>query len=37
MTLQRCKEHGDEALGADAIGGVPGELQRVLDLRSTPA
>jgi hypothetical protein len=35
--LYEGREKGDEALGADAVGGVPGQKQRVLDVRSIPA
>ena len=37
MPLQRFNEDGekgDKAFGADAVGGVPGQKQRVLDLWS---
>jgi hypothetical protein len=36
MPLQRFNEDGqkgDEPFGADAVGGVPGQKERVLDLR----
>jgi len=35
MALKRfneCGEKGDEAFGADAVGGVPSQKQRMLDL-----
>ena len=37
MPLQRLyqgREKGDEPFGADTVGGVPGQKQRVLDFRS---
>ena len=40
MPLQRFNEYGekgDEAFGADAVGGIPGQEERVLDVRSIPA
>jgi len=40
MPLQRFyqgREKGDEAFGTDPVGGVPGQKQRVLDVRSIRA
>jgi len=40
MPLQRFyqgREKGDEAFGADTVGGVPDQEERVLDFRSIPA
>ena len=37
MLLQRVNEYGekgDEAFGADAVGGIPGQEERVLDLKN---
>jgi hypothetical protein len=37
MPLQRFNEYGekgDEAFGADAVGGIPGQEERVLDLKN---
>jgi hypothetical protein len=30
-------EKGEEAFGADAVGGIPGQEERVLDVMSIPA
>ncbi len=40
MSLKRLyqgREKGDEAFGADAVGGVPDQEQRVLDVRTIAA
>ena len=40
MALKRfneCGEKGDEAFGADAVDGVPGQEERMLDVRSIAA